>query len=359
MTNFEIREFLDSRLEGFVQGKDFNINQYNCKPLCLSATEDNAKFFNEVYCYLRQTDMYTIARTKAGAIRKGPRYISNCYAWDVRKSSLGVMLTISIGGKLYVLKFGLFNKEDAPEIYPNVAFKQFTEKCMEFGIDLEKYAIDNGHEVRENTETAYIDMNKAILDKELKNVHHIDFHSSYPAGLANTHPEFRPVMEYYYNLRKTDPVAKFMMNCGIGFMCTEKLGFNARFAHLRKDAVEDNNRRIEALRLQLIMTGHRIIGHNTDGIWYQGDIYHGPGEGAALGEWENDHTNCLFRAKSDGAYEYIEKGVYKPVLRGQTTYDTVEPDRTKWQWGDIYKTSVIGWKFDINKGVYFNEKKEI
>lgn len=42
-------------------------------------------------------------------------------------------------------------------------------------------------------------------------------------------------------------------------------------------------------------------------------------------------------------------------MRGQSSYDAINPDRSTWQWGDIYKATTIGWKFDINKGVYFNE----
>ena len=353
---FQIKDFIDSKLYGVYQGTQ--LNQYNTNPLKLSPTPVNAEVFNEIYQYLLKTDMNTLQRTPAGSIRKGPKYISNQYAYDLKKSSLGIMLTICIGGYLYVLKFGLFKSDEAPDIYPTAAFKYFSDKCSEYGINLVDYEIDNGPQVRLETEKAYIDMDPNILNKELKNVHHIDFHSSFPAGLANTYPEFRPVMEYYYNRRKTDDVAKFLMNSGIGFMCTEKFGFNAKLAHLRKAAVEDNNKRIDDLRLQLILTGHRIIGHNTDGIWYQGDIYHGPGEGSNLGEWENDYTNCKFRAKSDGAYEFMFKDddgieVYKPVIRGQTSYDAINPDRKTWEWGDIYKATVIGWKFDNNKGVYF------
>lgn len=353
MSYFEIREFLESKLGGVYQGT--NLNQYNTKPLKLEPTPENAEIFNEIYQYLLTTDLNILERSPSGSIRKGPKYLKNLYAYDLRKSSLGVMLTISIDGYLMVIKFGLFKDKDAPAIYPSVAFKQFTDTCLSFGIDLEDYAISNGAEVRANTEKAFIDMSPDIIDKELKNVHHIDFHSSYPAGLANTHPEFRPVMEYYYSIRKVDEVAKFIMNSGIGFMCTDKFGFNCKYAQLRKDAVEDNNRRIEDLRLKLIITGHRIIGHNTDGIWYQGDIYHGLGEGTNLGDWSNDHVNCKFRAKSNGAYEFIENGKYKAVVRGQTSYDAIEPDRDKWVWGDIYKATIIGWKFDIKKGIYFNE----
>jgi hypothetical protein len=352
---FEVKQFLDSKLYGTFQGS--NLNQYNSNPLKLSPTTVDAEIFNEIYQYLLTTDMNTLQRTPSGSIRKGPKYISNQYAYDLRKSSLGIMLTICVGGYLYVLKFGLFKNDEAPEIYPTAAFKYFTEKCLEHGINLLDYEIDNGREVKESTEKPYIDMDPSILNKELTNVHHVDYHSSYPAGLVNAYPEFRPVMEYYYERRKTDKVAKFLMNSGIGFMCTEKFGFNAKLAHLRKAAVEDNNKRLDELRLQLILTGHRIIGHNTDGIWYQGSVYHGPGEGEALGDWSNDHLNCKFRAKSDGAYEFIEDGKYHAVIRGQTSYDSIKPNRDEWEWGDIYRATIIGWKFDNKKGVYFTDVK--
>ena len=351
----EITEFIETRLAGVFQHGV--LNQYNTRPLRLSPTEENAKIFNEISEFVHKSDLNILERTKSGAIRKGPKYLKNFYAYDVVKSSLGLTLTISLDGYLRVIKFGLYKKEEAPDVYPVVAFARMKEVLLDTGVDLEDYAIDNGHEVRAATPPAPIKMYQYHTEKSrpLTNVHHLDFHSSYPAGLANTHPEFRPAMEYFYKLRKIDPVAKFIMNSGIGYLCTEKNGFRARFAHLRKDAVEDNNRRIDELTMRLLMSGRLIIGHNTDGIWYQGDIYHGDGEGPGLGEWENDHVNCLFRAKSDGAYEFIENGVYHPVVRGQTTLEAVKP-REQWEFGDIYKTGVKAWKFDDKKGViYFNE----
>lgn len=354
MTYEQVEKFISKRLEGVRQGKA--LNQYNSKPLKLAPTPENAKKFNEIYRYLVKSDLNILERAPGGSIRKGPRYMNNMYAWDLRKSSLGVMLTISLGGKLYVLKFGLYKQDEAPEIYPTQAFKEFSDKCLEHGIVLEDYAIDNGPEVRATTEQAPIDMWFIHTEEDpgLENVHHLDFHSSYPAGLANTHPEFRPVMEYFFDKRHDDPAAKFLMNSGIGFMCTEKFGFKAKYAHLRKDAVEDNNRRIEELQFKLLSSGRTIVGRNTDGIWYKGEIYHGTGEGKGLGQWENDHTNCKFRAKSDGAYEFIEDGKYYAVQRGQTTLDAIKP-RDEWIWGDIFKTSIIGWKFDNKEGIYFNE----
>lgn len=354
MTYEQVEKFISKRLEGVAQGKF--LNQYNSKPLKLAPTAENAVLFNELYKYLKKSDLNILERTPGGSIRKGPRYMNNLYAWDLRKSSLGVMLTISLGGKLYVMKFGLYKGSSAPDIYPTQAFKILTDKCLEHGIVLEDYAIENGPEVRAETASAYIDMwvQHTENDKGLENVHHIDFHSSYPAGLANTHPEFRPVMEYFYERRHEDPAAKFLMNSGIGFMCTEKFGFRAKYAHLRKDAIEDNNKRIDELLFRLLASGRRIIGRNTDGIWYQGEVYHGEGEGPKLGQWENDHINCKFRAKSDGSYEFMEDGKYHAVQRGQTTLEVIKP-RDEWTWGDIYKTSVIGWKFDEMEGIYFNE----
>ena len=83
-----------------------------------------------------------------------------------------------------------------------------------------------------------------------------------------------------------------------------------------------------------------MIARSTDCIWYEGEIYHGEGEGKALGEWSNDHTNCTFRAKSKGVYEYIENGKYTVVARGYYELDKIKP-RDLWSWGDIYNTGKI------------------
>ena len=357
---FQIKDFIDSKLTGVWQGP--TQNQYAAEPCYLTPTPGNEKLFNEVYCYLKNTDLNTIIRTKSGAIAKNLRVLcNNNYAWDIQRSSIGIMLTVILGGYLYVIKFGNCKTKNEPEIYPNQAFATFSDKCFEYGIDLENYKINNGPEVKETIESPMIKMLE-YHDKNhpgIANVHHIDFHNSYPAGLANTHPEFRPIIEEFYSLRnvldeRTSNMYKAVLNYTIGWMQSAKNNRKAEWAHLSKDAIADNNRRMEHLACMLEFTGRKIIGFNTDGIWYQGEIYHGPGEGKKLGEWENDHTNCIFRAKSDGAYEYIENGKYVAVLRGQSTLEAYK-DRKEWTWGDIYKTGIIGFKFDEDKGVYFNE----
>lgn len=334
-------------------------NQYAARPLFLEATVENEPIFNEIYYAVKSSDLDILQRSKSGSIRRGPRYLSNLYAYDVRTSSIGLQLTVVIDGFMYVIKYGNYKGSKCPEIFPNVAFNTFNDKCIECGIDLRDYAISNGAEVKKEIPAPYIEMyvKHTESDKGLSNVHHIDFHNSYPAGLVNTHPEFRPVVEYFYNKRKEDPVYKAVLNYTIGWLqswAPEKGRF-ATWASLSRDAITDNNNRIEELASRLISSGRWIIGFNTDGIWYQGDIYHGDGEGPGLGEWENDHTNCRFRAKSNGAYEFIENGEYHAVVRGSTTLDGIEPDRSKWQWGDIYKTGLRLFKFDKDKGVYHED----
>lgn len=354
MTYEELEEFLEQKLFGVRQG--INVNQYEAHPLFLEATPENEEKFNEIYFTVVAQDLYPLQRTKSGAIKKGPKYATNLYAWDLRHSSIGLQLTVVLGGKIYVVKYGNYKGTKCPEIYPNVAFQTFWEKCTEHGINLNNYKIGNGQEVKTEIERPMIEMMyiMSARDRGLTNVHHIDFHNSYPAGLVNTHPEFRPVVEYFYEKRKENPVNKAVLNYTIGWMqswCPEKGRF-AEWAHLSRDAIKNNNDRIEELTYELMVSGRAIVGYNTDGIWYQGEVYHGPGEGKSLGQWENDHVNCTFRAKSDGAYEFIENGEYHAVVRGSTTLDLVQPDRSKWQWGDIYRNNIIGFKFDKERGIY-------
>lgn len=345
----EIYSFISARIDGKKQLKAFN--QYSMAPVQYGMNIASAELYNEILKYLKNTDMNIIKRTKSGAIAKGPKNtLHNSYAYDVIETARGVRLTVILGVYTFVLSVGKGKVDKTTEIYPNQAFEAFEDKCEEYGIDLDSYKITNGRELKKdkNFPKPFIKMNYLMseTDKPLENVHHIDFHNSYPAGLANTHPEFRPVIEEFYSLRKVDPVYKAVLNYTIGKMQTVKWGAKAEWAHLAWDAIADNNDRILDMSLALELSGRKIIGYNTDGIWYQGPIYHGPNEGKGLGQWENDYTNCTFRAKGKGAYEFIENGIYHAVVRGTTPLDSVKPDRTTWEWGDIYKGSAMKFYFD-------------
>lgn len=94
---------------------------------------------------------------------------------------------------------------------------------------------------------------------------------------------------------------------------------------------------------------------NTDGIWYYSDhgAYHDEDEGDQLSNWQNDHVDCIFLMVSAGMYQYIEEGICHSVVRGICNLDAVEPDRDKWQFGDILKIQELyTYKFDEERGVY-------
>lgn len=329
------------------------MNQYRMKPNELKFNDVDVKTFNSILDILEKSDLNTITRTKSGAIKLGKDKFNNAYSWDLITAHTGLRITIIIGCKQWVFKIGAIGPSNHPPIYPNVAFAKFKSKCLDKGINLDDYKITNGKEIKEEIEEPLIQM-KYHLEKDqapLNHVNHIDFHSSYPAGLANTHPEFRPMLEELYNERndpKLRDLNKAILNDSIGWMQSYKPEQNryAEWAHLSRDAIKDNNKRLIELTIRLEASGREVIGYNTDGIWYRGDVYHGAGEGDKLGQWHNDYTKCIFRSKTDGAYEFIDDNGYHAVVRGLTSYDMVEPDRTKWKFGDIYKGSNINYKFN-------------
>jgi len=361
MTVIENKDYILEILNGFNTVKMIKPNYCEIPVTAFPFTEDNVETLNTLVCWLKASEFFRIIRTKSGGIcvdkSKGARFP----AFDIRATKLGVELTIRMPNlNCYRIQLRNSSKDlfdtqgNKMKINGKTAFYKFKEICKkDFNIDLDSYIIQDKEErkaIKESIETAKIefysqrqalnllfgDHNKPLT---VINAFHIDFHSSYMSGLANTHPEFRPVVEYIYNNRKKDNLYyKAILNMTFGYMQSMHYGY--RLAHLSRDMIADNNRRIEKLTIDLINDKKAILAYNTDGIWYyspNGQPYHGEGEGEGIGKWSNDHLNCKIRFKSKGCYEFIEDGVYHPVVRGLTDYDKEEPDRTKWQWGDIFR----------------------
>ena len=345
----ELFDYLRQFNKGVKQGSKYN--QYSSKPTYLKFCVEDVDVFKEIYKKLKNSNLNTIKRTKSGAIAKGARAMCNDYAWDVIRSTSTSRITVTLKGYIFVFNLGAKHKEEI-EITPSKAFKTLVNEFSNDGIDFHSYAIENGLEIKKTIPAPMISMTH--IDETLYNVHHIDFHNSYPSGLANTHPELRTTIERLYNKRKENNVYKLVLNQSIGCMHSLKFPWKAQWAHLAKDAIEDNNKRVSLLAFQLEITGREIIGFNVDGIWYKGDIYHGDGEGDKLGEWHNDYTNCQFRAKSPGVYEFICNGKYYPKVRGTTTYEAIVP-KSEWKWGDIYNGAVEKFKWDDEEGVIYYE----
>lgn len=286
--------------------------------------------FNDILHFLQKSDYNKIIRTPSGGISQKTIYP----AWDLQHSNIVAELTVINEFGMYRFQFrNVKMSNNTTGISGAQAFKKFKNVLKKYNIDINTYKITNGKEVKETIEKPYIQLyRESFKDVIFHNCHHIDFHNSYPAGLVNTHPEFKEAIEYCYERRKTNAEYKAILNLSIGYFQQNQRPY---WAHLSKDAIHDNNIRLKELSDRLIANGNTVLLYNTDGIWYTGEIYHGAGEGDKLGQWHNDHINTIWRAKSAGAYEFIEDGVYHPVLRGRTLLDDVKP-RTEWSWGDIY-----------------------
>lgn len=281
--------------------------------------------------------------------------IYNSNGYKVERTTGGYDLFIRREGLMYRFYCGDNEDQSRPENIGRHGWNSICEELQKDGIDINNYANDpkEGKEIKESGAFPkyIIDMDVNICGKTFDNCHHIDFHSSFPSGLVNTHPEFRKTIERLYHLRKTDPERKLALNSFIGCRQSPHEPWHRRWTKLAKDAIEDNNRRIREMDARLLANGDQVLGHNTDGIWYTGPIYHGEGEGPELCQWRNDHVNCRFRAKSNGAYEFIEDGKYYPVIRGHTNLDRSKPDRNTWSWGDIFKLSQRVYRFDDDEGI--------
>lgn len=317
-------------------------------------TEEGAHEFNKILDYVKSLGYNRLDRTLShGICRKKLRLP----AFDVQASKYGVeIILLDIDGMSRIrFRSAIPTSDSGDSISGRKAFAAFNKHLKKYGIDLKAYSEEDGIKYKEEIKKPLIGLKRASMkDLTFTNVHHIDFHNSYPAGLANTHPEFRDAIEELYLKRKLDDGYKAILNLSVGFMQSQWCGY--RYAQLARDAINDNYNRVCALSERLEHSGRVVLAYNTDGIWYQGEIYHGDGEGSKLGDWSNDHINCQWRAKSDGAYEFIEHGDYTPVVRG-CQYNKYK-DKSEWVWGDIYKKfgEVIQYYY-TEGGIYRDGKK--
>ena len=170
--------------------------------------------FNKIYLWLKKQNLYELKRTRSGGIENGSHM--RVPAWDVRANKYCVEITVILDGFAWRIQF---RTETPKKLSGRTAFTKFKRLLMKDGIDLEKFAIDNGPEVKKEIEPYIVKVNhKFYIDKIFSNAHHIDFHSSFSAGLANTHPEFRPTLEKVFRDREKDEMNKHILNFSIGFL---------------------------------------------------------------------------------------------------------------------------------------------
>ena len=338
----------------------------NLLPISLEQVHTSCEEMRRIWQLLRQSSIYEyqLSRGNVATISSKRQIWYGC-GWDLEITYTGIELIIMCDGVWRFLLSSDRKKETG--IWGYQAIHRWCQLSKsKYGIDMDDYRISNGPEIKKSPDfpkyLVKLDNlldEKTILGQTIEGVHHIDFHSSFPAGLANTHPEFRPMVKDIYDGRKEDEMNKALLNLSIGAFQSVRMN-NACWAHLAKDAIQDNNDRVIAMRDKLLAAGRFPIAFNTDGIWYKGDIYHGEGEGPELGQWENDHTDCRIRFKSKGCYEFIENGEYHPVVRGRTRLDKFKP-REDWTWGDIFRDDAVpfGVKWDWELGPIYVEGDDL
>ena len=341
-----------------IQGIKYN--QYSTKPMNLQFDLDDIKVFNEAYKLVKNSDMHIITRTKSGGISNSHGKFQNRYAYDVRKTTSCISLTIILCGYVFVFRVSGMHEDASDMITPSEAFKTLREELAKDGINIDNYAIspEEGAEHKAKIPAPLICLGEDCkVDETYDNVNHIDIHNSYPSGWVELYPEWKPTIERLYSLRKENQMYKNILNYSNGCFQSTKYPWQCKWAHIAEFAQNLNNLKIIRLACELELTGHKILAFNTDGIWYQGKAYENKQFGPNLGQFGNDHKNCKIRFKSKGCYEYIEDGKYTPVVRGTTRLDRDLP-RELWQWGDIYRqdAEIIQFSFDETEGIIINEK---
>lgn len=318
------------------------------------------KYFNELF--EKGEIKRGIVRTSSGGISTNGNkvffnnYEVNFYGWGVEL----LVLSANVKGKeiqpLYFRVQHVFSQNidikkenESEDINGRQAFRIFKKELFKDGINIDDYFIENGEEIKKEIPKPLIKIdNPFYKDVVFYNAHHLDIKSSYPYGMACKIPEWRPTIERLFKKRKEEPVFKKVLNLTCGFFQSVKL-FKANLAHISKYAIELNNERILNMAEWLKKNGRQVLAFNTDGIWFEGESVENEIElGFELGDFNQDHKNCKIRFKSDGAYEFVEDGIYYAVVRGKTKLDNIKP-RSEWKWGDIYQDEAKIIHYEIEK----------
>ena len=317
---------------------------------------DNLDEFNAELAKVRDLNYPRLLRTSSGGISmrrfRGRGFDLTTNRWGAEIIIIDDRGSCRIQFRNKILKDDKID-ENCLKITGKQSLYKFAEELKKIGIDLKNYEIKNGLEIKKKIEPPKIGLSRMSLkDLTFEGVNHIDINSSYPAGVKEFIPEFGPVIDRWYNLKKSGHKEyKAYLNLMIGTMQSSYVGY--KFAHISEYAIRRNNEKLAKMAKWLTENGRMVIMYNTDGIWFQGQPLPQSMTGEGLGEFKQDHINCKFRAKSNGAYEFIENGIYHPVIRGKTKYDEIK-ERKSWNWGDIYNTDcgyVKKYRVSLNKGI--------
>ena len=317
----------------------------------LSFVEEDVKEFNEIYKYCLNSGFENLELSPRGAIRtaigvlRGPR-------WTLKATSSSVEIILRDEDGIW-RRWLIGHQKKEQQLTGLACWGIYKRICKSFGINIEELAIDNGKEIKEQIPSPLIRVENAIPDRTYRNAHHLDINSAYNAGMMKAFPVLEPAIRWMYNKRRENKQFKQVLNCTQGVMQSKIVGYS--FSHISKSGYEFTNNMILELAQKLKDSGRRVLAFNTDGVWYDGEIYHDDLEGKDIGQWKNDHVNVKLRFRSAGCYEFEDDEGYHPVVRGLTALDREKP-REEWEWGGIYKSSIISYTFIDGVGLISEEQ---
>lgn len=321
--------------------------------------------FNAIYKYCVDMEKKGIfckqfVKTKSGGISIAQGNIRGPM-WSITATKCIVEILIrNIDARYYRFIIG-YNKDrvDKDSMWGRKAFRIYSEELLKDGFDINTLAIDTekGKEIKATIPSPKIDLLVAP-ERVYHNVHHMDLNSAFNAGMMKAFPQLEPTVRRMYNLRKIRKEYKDVLNMTQGVMQSSLVQY--KLSHISKAGYEFTNNQIDIMSEKLKNNGRRIIAYNTDGIWYQGDLYEDDTFGTDIGEWKTDHTDCKIRFKSKGAYEYADDNDastnYHAVVRGECSIEKTRPRET-WTWDEniLSKTSVVQYSFIKEVGFVKND----
>lgn len=321
--------------------------------MLLPITLVDQKRYNDIVNWLSQQDFMSrgIKRTASGGISIAHGGQNNVWESTPRLTENGNCMGAEIvillchyfddlndfayfGGRIQLGRYK--GDECEKHISGRYAFLDFKRLLSERGINIEDKMVtpQEGREIKKKIPKPYICLfYGAKENKTYDHVYHYDRNSAYGAGMKEYCPEWGDLIQHLYDNRKRNSKYKDILNMAIGFFQSSYLQY--RLSNVSEHCIRRNNEELENKAIELIGLGCKIIAFNTDGIWFVKPDNLELESSSELGGWKLDHRDCQIRFKSPGAYEFIEDGIYTPVVRGITKMDGEKP-RTEWQWGDIY-----------------------
>lgn len=333
-------------------------NKLQMKPIELAFTDMDE--FNKVYKYCKENFM-KVEPTKSGSMPYNNK-VKLHSRYMIIQSKTKIELTIVCFQGCYRFIIGNKRDEEKNPVSGRKAVRAIYDKAKELNIDLAKYAVSSEEGAQIKTEIVSPAIQEyCIPGRVYTNVHHLDLNSSYASRISEVYPELKPLFENMYSQRhNNDGYYKHVLTNSIGCwqseFCVDIFSNRAQskpyqFANLSKIAVNNTRALIETYIDKLNKAGRKVLLTNTDGIWYQGDIYTDENTGPNLCQWKNDHTNCKFIMKSRGAYQFVENNICKTVVRGTTLLDK-EKAREDWTFGEIFNNIIMEYyAFDEAEGV--------